>query len=136
MFGGGRLFLRTLLRKCRRSNTDELLKYRACRVNECCLLWFMSITSCSRAEEEEAIPRDVPKGHMVVYVGESRKRFVIRVSFLEHPLFRALLDEAREEYEFNNCDSKLCIPCDENSFLALLRFVRCQQDTTRICLCF
>ncbi|KAJ0967596.1 hypothetical protein J5N97_024513 [Dioscorea zingiberensis] len=85
-------------------------------------------------DEEELIPKDVPKGHMVVYVGEEYKRFVIRVSFLEHPLFRALLERAREEYEFNP-DSKLCIPCDESIFIAILHYVSSQQSQ-RLLLCF
>ncbi|KAH7669841.1 Small auxin-up RNA protein [Dioscorea alata] len=126
MFGSGR-FLRTFLRKWRKLNTELL---SSAKTNEYC--WWVIL---SRSAEDEAIPRDVPKGHMVVYVGEARKRFVIRVSFLEHPLFRALLDEAQEKYDFN-CDSKLCIPCDENSFLGVLRFVRSQQSTTKLCLCF
>lgn len=70
--------------------------------------------------EENFIPRDVPKGHMVVYVGEEYKRFVIRITLLDHPLFKALLDKAREEYDFTAA-SKLCIPCDEEVFLSVVR---------------
>ena len=88
----------------------------------------------SGTEDEESIPKDVPKGHLVVYVGEELKRFVIHVSFLDHPLFRALLDRAQEVYEFNP-DSKLCIPCDETIFLGVLRYVGSQQDR-RIWFCF
>ncbi|XP_077252654.1 SAUR-like auxin-responsive protein family [Tasmannia lanceolata] len=73
------------------------------------------------------IPRDVPKGHMVVYVGEDYKRFVIRVSFLEHPLFKVLLDRARDVYDFTP-DSRLCIPCDESIFLNIVRHVDNQQN--------
>ncbi|XP_068650795.1 auxin-induced protein 15A-like [Aristolochia californica] len=82
--------------------------------------------SCFRAED--AIPRDVPKGHLVVYVGEKHKRFVIRVAFLDHPLFKALLERAREEYNFSSHDSRLCIPCDESIFLNIVRCVSTQQD--------
>ncbi|WOL15945.1 auxin-responsive protein SAUR50 [Canna indica] len=76
--------------------------------------------------EERNIPRDVPKGHMVVYVGDKRKRFIIRITFLEHPLFQVLLDQAQEEYEFQPF-SKLCIPCDENVFIAILHYVNSEQ---------
>ncbi|KAL5546150.1 hypothetical protein UlMin_005837 [Ulmus minor] len=71
-------------------------------------------------EDKSSIPKDVPKGHLVVYVGQNYKRFVIKIGLLNHPLFKALLDQASEEYDFN-CDSKLCIPCDENLFLDVVR---------------
>ena len=73
-----------------------------------------------RHQEEDCIPRDVPKGHLVVYVGKEYKRFVIRISLLENPLFMALLDQAREEYDFT-ATSKLWIPCNEDVFLSVVR---------------
>ncbi|WOL12944.1 auxin-responsive protein SAUR50 [Canna indica] len=85
--------------------------------------------------KEEGIPKDVPKGHMVVYVGESCRRFVIEVAFLEHPLFQALLDQAREEFGFSSCDGKLCIPCDEAFFVRILRRVRSWRRRKVWCLC-
>ena len=75
----------------------------------------------------------MPKGHLVVYVGENHKRFVIKVTLLNHPLFKALLDRAQEEYDFT-ADSKLCIPCDEYLFLDVLRCASSPQ-TDRISLC-
>jgi SAUR family protein len=54
----------------------------------------------------EAIPRDVPRGHTVVYVGEELRRYVVRVSCLDHPLFRELLDRARDEYDFAGADAR------------------------------
>nr|XP_010920487.2 indole-3-acetic acid-induced protein ARG7-like [Elaeis guineensis] len=90
-----------------------------------------SLLACSH--EEQTIPKDVPRGHLVVYVGEECKRFVIKITFLGHPLIQALLDQAREEYEFMP-NSKLCIPCNENIFLDILHDVRSQQDQ-RFCLC-
>ncbi|KAL3839673.1 hypothetical protein ACJIZ3_024264 [Penstemon smallii] len=77
--------------------------------------------------EEKIIPRDVPKGHLVVYVGEKHKRFVIKITLLKHPLFQALLDQAREVYDFT-ADSKLCIPCDENMFLDVVQCAKSPPD--------
>ncbi|KAI3721607.1 hypothetical protein L2E82_32623 [Cichorium intybus] len=85
-------------------------------------------------KEEACIPRDVPKGHLVVYVGENQRRFVIKVKLLKHPLFSALLDQAREEYEFT-ADSRLYIPCNEEIFLGVVRCAMMPRDR-RIMLCF
>lgn len=83
--------------------------------------------------EGSSIPRDVPKGHLVVYVGENYKRFVIKITLLKHPLFKALLDQAQDEYDFNT-DSKLCIPCDESLFLNVVRCASSRPDRKPLCL--
>ncbi|XP_022747655.1 indole-3-acetic acid-induced protein ARG7-like [Durio zibethinus] len=77
--------------------------------------------------EERSIPRDVPNGHLAVYVGENNRRFVIKITLLKHPLFKALLDQAQDEYDFTT-DSKLCIPCDESLFLDVVRCTSSPQD--------
>ncbi|XP_062227422.1 auxin-induced protein X10A-like [Phragmites australis] len=82
----------------------------------------------------EAIPKDVPRGHTVVYVGEELRRYVVRVSCLDHPLFRELLDRARDEYDFAAADPRLCIPCDEDIFLAVLCHVDDEREW-RLALC-
>uniref|UniRef100_A0A0D9W771 Uncharacterized protein n=1 Tax=Leersia perrieri TaxID=77586 RepID=A0A0D9W771_9ORYZ len=85
-----------------------------------------------------AIPSDVPRGHTVVYVGEELRRYVVRVSSLDHPLFRELLDRAREEYQFAagaGADARLCIPCDEDIFLGVLCHVDSKQEHWRLSLC-
>lgn len=73
------------------------------------------------------IPKDVPKGHMVVYVGEQLTRYVIKISFLEHPLFQELLELAHKEYGFSGA-SGLCIPCDEDVFLGVICYLDRQQE--------
>ncbi|XP_030518374.1 auxin-responsive protein SAUR23-like [Rhodamnia argentea] len=63
---------------------------------------------------------DVPRGHVAVYVGEvQRKRFLIPVSFLNHPSFRELLRRAEEEYGFEHPMGGLTIPCKEDAFIDL-----------------
>ncbi|XP_040378824.1 auxin-induced protein X10A-like [Oryza brachyantha] len=81
---------------------------------------------------EGAIPSDVPRGHTVVYVGEELRRYVVRVSSLDHPLFRELLDRARDEYQFAAADARLCIPCDEDIFLGVLCHVDSKQEHWRL----
>ncbi|PIA46682.1 hypothetical protein AQUCO_01500314v1 [Aquilegia coerulea] len=62
----------------------------------------------------------VPKGHITVYVGENEKtRCVVPISYLTHPLFQDLLDQAEEEFGFNHLMGGLTIPCHEDSFIEL-----------------
>ncbi|KAK4591478.1 hypothetical protein RGQ29_021611 [Quercus rubra] len=65
------------------------------------------------------IPFDVPVGHVVVCVGNSCRRFVVRLMHLNHPIFKKLLVQVEEEYKFNNQGS-LAIPCDELLFEEVL----------------
>ena len=63
---------------------------------------------------------EVPKGHFAVYVGEvEKKRYVVPISYLNHPSFRSLLCQAEEEFGFNHPMGGLTIPCKEHAFLDL-----------------
>ncbi|XP_051146823.1 auxin-responsive protein SAUR21-like [Andrographis paniculata] len=63
---------------------------------------------------------DVPKGHVVIYVGEIQmKRYVVPISYLNHPSFQDLLQRAEEEFGFNHPMGGLTIPCCENAFIEL-----------------
>ncbi|WRX15359.1 Small auxin-up RNA - like 10 [Theobroma cacao] len=63
----------------------------------------------------------VPKGHIAVYVGEgSTRRFVIPISYLNHPLFKDLLNQTEEEFGFNHPMGDLTIPCSEEYFNSLI----------------
>ncbi|XP_012452665.1 indole-3-acetic acid-induced protein ARG7 [Gossypium raimondii] len=68
------------------------------------------------------IPSDVPAGHVAVTVGTSCRRFVVRATHLNHPVFRKLLIQAEEEYGFTN-QGPLAIPCDETVFEEVIRFI-------------
>ena len=65
-----------------------------------------------------AVPTDVPRGHCAVYVGSERSRFVLPTAYLNHSLFRVLLEKAEEEYGFDH-QMGLTIPCEEVAFLYL-----------------
>ncbi|KAK9108737.1 hypothetical protein Sjap_016797 [Stephania japonica] len=61
----------------------------------------------------------VPKGYIPVYVGETRKRFIVPISYLHHSSFQRLLSQAEEEFGFNYPMGGLMIPCNEKAFLDL-----------------
>ncbi|CAN0918652.1 Auxin-responsive protein SAUR50 [Linum grandiflorum] len=63
-------------------------------------------------------PEDVPKGHFAVYVGEKRSRYIVPISWLEHPEFQSLLERAEEEFGFKH-DMGITIPCEEVVFRSL-----------------
>ncbi|KAG6591277.1 auxin-responsive protein SAUR50-like [Cucurbita maxima] len=69
------------------------------------------------------LPLDVPKGHFVVYVGENRSRYIVPITFLNHPQFQILLQQAADEFGFDH-DMGLTIPCDEHSFQSLTSTLR------------
>ncbi|CAN1160429.1 Auxin-responsive protein SAUR24 [Linum perenne] len=61
---------------------------------------------------------NVPKGFLVVYVGETqKKRFVVPVCYLRQPLFQDLLSMAEEEFGFDHPMGGLTLPCSEETFI-------------------
>ncbi|MCO5576818.1 hypothetical protein L7F22_030638 [Adiantum nelumboides] len=78
--------------------------------------------SLSMPTERSAKGAGVPPGHLAVYVGEERKRFVIKTSYLSHPLFRALLKKIEEEMGFHQ-EGALTIPCQVPFFEHVLQFI-------------
>ncbi|RDX92363.1 hypothetical protein CR513_25515, partial [Mucuna pruriens] len=68
---------------------------------------------------------NVPKGHVAVYVGEAqKKRFVVPISYLNHPSFLDLLNRAEEEFGYNHPMGGLTIPCKEEAFITLTSQLR------------
>ncbi|KAK1440560.1 hypothetical protein QVD17_06389 [Tagetes erecta] len=76
------------------------------------------IKKCSNCRDDNGYPTDVPKGHFVVYIGETRSRYVVPISWLHHKGFQSLLQRAEEEFGFNH-EMGLTIPCHEQDFLSL-----------------
>ncbi|RVW42538.1 Auxin-responsive protein SAUR40 [Vitis vinifera] len=83
--------------------------------------WRLKAAEASRMSSS-CIPSDVPAGHVAVCVGTDGKRFVVRATYLNHPVFKKLLVEAEEEYGFTN-QGPLSLPCDESVFEEILCFI-------------
>ncbi|KAI3742367.1 hypothetical protein L1987_60047 [Smallanthus sonchifolius] len=56
-----------------------------------------------------------PTGFFTVYVGEERRRFVVPMGYLSHPLFKMLLEKSSEEFGFGQKNG-LVVPCSVNAF--------------------
>ncbi|XP_043713230.1 auxin-responsive protein SAUR21-like [Telopea speciosissima] len=76
---------------------------------------------CFSSKSEIPKAAAVPKGHIAIYVGETsqKRRFVIPISYLNHPSFQGLLCLAEEEFQFNHPMGALTIPCKEETFIAV-----------------
>ena len=72
------------------------------------------------AMSNRRIPADVPAGHVAVRVGNNSRRYVVRATYLNHPVFKQLLIQTEEEYGFSN-NGPLVIPCEEIVFEELIR---------------
>ncbi|KAL9680901.1 hypothetical protein QQ045_012682 [Rhodiola kirilowii] len=70
----------------------------------------------SLSGSRQASAADVPKGYFAVYVGESQKRMVIPVSYLNQHAFQELLSQAEEEFGFDHPNGGLTLPCSEDAF--------------------
>ncbi|CAL9172238.1 unnamed protein product [Musa hybrid cultivar] len=81
-----------------------------------------ALSSLRRGGGAGAAP-DVPAGHVAVCVGSSSRRFVVRASHLNHPVFRQLLRQAEEEYGFPSSPGPVSLPCDESLFEDVLRLI-------------
>ncbi|CAL1355643.1 unnamed protein product [Linum trigynum] len=85
----------------------------------------------SSASSSKQIPSDVPSGHIAVCVGSSCRRFVVRATYLNHPVFLKLLTQAEEEYGFSN-QGPLTIPCDESVFEEAIRSISRSDGSNRL----
>ncbi|KAM0926872.1 hypothetical protein ACQ4PT_003047 [Festuca glaucescens] len=68
----------------------------------------------------------VKKGCLAVRVGEDQRRVVIPIVYLYHPLFRRLLEAARDTYGYHS-SGPLRLPCSVDEFLRMRALV--EQDT-------
>ena len=116
-------FIKASLNKCRKMGSRVIQSSESCCCTQWCCFWAPSKPP-KHAAAEKFIPKDVPRGHVVVYVGQDHKRFVVKIKLLNHPLFRALLEQARDQYDADSTPPKLWIPCPESVFLQVLQCAR------------
>ncbi|XVE61462.1 hypothetical protein DITRI_Ditri06bG0042300 [Diplodiscus trichospermus] len=80
---------------------------------------------CLLGEFEQMSPAaSTPSGFFAIYVGEEEERFVVRTSFLSHPLFKMLLEKSYNEYGFEQ-RNKLVVPCSVSTFKGVVNAVEC-----------
>lgn len=63
-------------------------------------------------DDEMRVPEDVKEGHFAVMAvdDDGLRRFIVPLSFLTHPSFLRLLEQAAEEYGFDH-HGALTLPC-------------------------
>ncbi|ESQ52245.1 hypothetical protein EUTSA_v10017557mg [Eutrema salsugineum] len=70
----------------------------------------------SEADGMAATAAKTPTGTFAVYVGEERVRRVVPTSYLNHPLFRMLLDKSHDEFHCFDQKVMLVVPCSISVF--------------------
>ncbi|KAB1228177.1 Auxin-induced protein 10A5 [Morella rubra] len=79
--------------------------------------------SCEEAVSVDAtcVPADVKEGHFAVIAvdGDEPRRFVVPLSCLTHPVFLSLLEQAAEEYGFDQ-EGALTVPCQPSELERIL----------------
>lgn len=83
--------------------------------------WSSSSTSTSNCKKKNKTKAGqvAPVGCFTVYVGPEKQRFVVRMEFVNHPLFKMLLEDAALEYGYKN-DGPILLPCDVDLFCNVL----------------
>lgn len=85
---------------------------------------FLKRTLSFNDVSSDAVPK---KGFLAVCVGSELKRFVIPTAYLRHHAFEMLLQEAEEEFGFQQ-EGVLKIPCEVSVFENILKAVEDKQE--------
>ncbi|KAF3454932.1 hypothetical protein FNV43_RR05380 [Rhamnella rubrinervis] len=101
----------------KKKNSIVQLKIVAQKLQKSLLLRRKTNSSDMEQTHEEVcdstpVPEDVKEGHFAVIAveGDKPKRFVVALSYLTHPRFLSLLEQAAEEYGFDH-EGALTVPC-------------------------
>nr|XP_043616362.1 indole-3-acetic acid-induced protein ARG7-like [Erigeron canadensis] len=60
-----------------------------------------------------------PEGYFPVYVGPEKQRFTLKTKYVNHPMFKMLLEDAENEYGYNP-DGPITLACDTDLFHKVL----------------
>ncbi|CAN1171819.1 Protein SMALL AUXIN UP-REGULATED RNA 16 [Linum perenne] len=69
------------------------------------------------------VPGDVKEGHFTVLAVEGveePQRFIVPLSYLTHPTFLRLLEQAAEEFGFDGREGALAVPCRPSELETIL----------------
>ncbi|XP_061955726.1 auxin-induced protein 15A [Populus nigra] len=82
-------------------------------------------------EATKMVPGDVKKGHFAVTAtkGEEPKRFIVELNYLTNPDFLSLLEQAKEEYGFQQ-KGVLAVPCRPEELQKILENRRKRRAST------
>ncbi|KAL6177663.1 hypothetical protein ACLB2K_049188 [Fragaria x ananassa] len=91
-----------------------------------------SSRSCSasndkRKKKKNKAGKVTPVGYFSVYVGPEKQRFALKMEYVNHPLFKVLLEDAALEYGYRN-DGPLLLPCDVDLFYNVLAEMESMDD--------
>lgn len=81
----------------------------------------------SKSLSENGKHQIAPSGCFSVFVGPQKERFVVKTEFVNHPLFKMLLDEAEMEYGFQS-DGPIWLPCNVDLFYKVLAQMKMDKE--------
>ncbi|KAI0522631.1 hypothetical protein KFK09_005016 [Dendrobium nobile] len=82
-------------------------------------LIFKTLQRCRSLRSRAGQDKALPVGWVSIRVGSEKEKFFIRTQWMNHRLFRRLLDEAEEEYGYTTKGS-LELPCSVEVFNLVL----------------
>ncbi|KAA8540662.1 hypothetical protein F0562_024419 [Nyssa sinensis] len=82
----------------------------------------------SNRSESWHCTKKTSKGCFSVYVGPEKQRFMVKIQYVNHPLFKMLLEDAALEYGYNS-EGPILLPCDVNLFYKV--FAEIESKETR-----
>ncbi|WVZ25509.1 hypothetical protein V8G54_004053 [Vigna mungo] len=109
------------------SNSKKCNKIReVVRLQQILKKWKKAATSSSASNSADM----VPKGFLAVCVGTELQRFIIPTHYLRHQAFEILLQEAQDEFGFQQ-EGVLKIPCHVSVFQKILKTVEDNNNNSK-----